>query len=515
MFLWFTGNNQIDVKSDIYPLKLQWLLRWTISGEEYIERIANPNSRGVDPSGLMTSALPDKGVKITSIIPRLKDGGAFVKFTHPLDMTAATIEEFVRNYLREKKPRPWWNPLERVHAHLVRGRPWVEDLYRPPSCRLRIDFVPEQGGTDATELSQEELYRIFRPYGKLVEIVPQPSDSKVLPKFATLDFASTKRAIMARNCLHGMTVREELGDRALARLKISYEQRRKSGWVRDWLLNHPRIVIPIAVILISGITVAIFDPMRTFFIKTHINGTFHFKDNRFFKWFASRASDLMTLGGSRRSGADLGTGALMEDRKDDIEQIQTWLLESVDNFIVIQGARGSGKKQLIMKHALTNRKVKLVIDCKPIQESRNDSATINSLAAQVGYKPVFSWMNSISGLIDLAAQGATGMKAGFSETLDAQLDKILNNTANALRQLCVDGRRKDDKDFHLGEAEYLEAHPEKRPVVVIDNFLHKSQDSPIVYDKLAEWYVPASPFSLASSYANAAILGLLVSPLPM
>ncbi|KAG9578716.1 hypothetical protein KCU86_g13480, partial [Aureobasidium melanogenum] len=35
--------------------------------------------------------------------------------------------------------------------------------------------------------------------------------------------------------------------------------------------------------------------------------------------------------------------------------------------------------------------------------------------------------------------------------------------------------------------EYLEAHPERRPVVVIDNFLHKSQEGTVVYDKIAEW----------------------------
>ena len=34
---------------------------------------------------------------------------------------------------------------------------------------------------------------------------------------------------------------------------------------------------------------------------------------------------------------------------------------------------------------------------------------------------------------------------------------------------------------------YLEAHPEKRVTVVIDNFLHKSQDGLDIYNKIAEW----------------------------
>ena len=93
----------------------------------------------------------------------------------------------------------------------------------------------------------------------------------------------------------------------------------------------------------------------------------------------------------------------------------------------------------------------------------------------------------MSSFIDLAAQGTIGTKTGFSETLDTQLAKIWQNTTSALKEIALEGRSKDDKDSALGDDEYLEAHPEQRPVVVIDNFLHKSQDSDIVYDKIAEW----------------------------
>jgi len=141
----------------------------------------------------------------------------------------------------------------------------------------------------------------------------------------------------------------------------------------------------------------------------------------------------------------------------------------------------------VVDQALQDKKLKLVIDCKPIQEARGDSPTITAAAAAVGYTPVFSWMNSISGMIDMAAQGATGVKTGFSETLDTQLNKIWNTTTTALRQIALEHRHKDEKDGHLGDDDWLEAHPERRPVVVIDNFLHKSQEGGIVYDKIAEW----------------------------
>ena len=162
-------------------------------------------------------------------------------------------------------------------------------------------------------------------------------------------------------------------------------------------------------------------------------------------------------------------------------------METADTFIVVQGPRGSGKKELVLDQALKGRKHTLLIDCKPIQEARGDSATIVAAATEVGYRPVFSWMNSISSMIDLAAQGTIGTKTGFSETLDTQLAKIWQNTATALKQIALSGRKKDDKDADLGDDEYLEAHPEKRPVVVVDNFLHKSNESSVVYDKISEW----------------------------
>lgn len=130
-----------------------------------------------------------------------------------------------------------------------------------PSPRLRVEFVPPEPGAEAVELSQEQLYSFFRQYGKLQDIVVQPPDSKELPKFAYLDYSKLSNAIMAKNCLHGFVVSEaEGGGKAGTLLRLKYEQKIKAHWIRDWLVNHPRIVIPIVAALVAGITVAIFDP---------------------------------------------------------------------------------------------------------------------------------------------------------------------------------------------------------------------------------------------------------------
>ncbi|KAK7706787.1 mitochondrial escape protein 2 [Botryosphaeria dothidea] len=485
-------NQAVLFFDHVFPLKLQWLLRFPFSTEkqfpELMKRLKSPTIAAADPvTVLKNSPILDKAkINIEEVLPRLKEGGAFVKIRHDPSVNPASIESEVIAHLKQGQIKPWWNPFQRMRARLVRGRPWVEDLYRLPSTRLKVEFLPIETGTEPAELSPEQLYSIFRPYGKLKDIVTQPPDSKIIPKYAYLDFTLARRAIMAKNCLHGVKIPEaEGGGKSGTLLRLTYEAKNKGHWFRDWILGHPRIVIPALIAVIGTFTVTVFDPIRTFFIKAHVNRSFSFEDNKIYNWFRSQATDILRF--RRKHEDEAGMEAIWDDRKGNIEQLQTWLMESADTFIIVQGPRGSGKKELVLDQAIKNRKHKLVIDCKPIQEARSDSATINAAAAEVGYRPVFSWMNSISGMIDLAAQGAAGVKTGFSETLDGQLGKILNNTATALKQIALDHRESSDKDASLSDDDWLEVHPEKRPVVVVDNYLHKSQEDTLVYDKIADW----------------------------
>ncbi|KAL8690433.1 MAG: hypothetical protein Q9218_004122 [Villophora microphyllina] len=496
----YTGDPQTNRQVDIFPLRLSTLLGFTslpfyADPEKILEKLLKQlhddrRLQAADPLNLAQKALPDHlAVQIKKILPRLKEGGAYAKFSHESKISPSEIEAALQEYLEKKSPKPWFNPFRGVNSHLVRGRPWLEDLQRFPSKTLKVEFLPPSPGVEAAELTEETLYTLFRTYGKLGDITPQPTGSKDLPRYATLNYGNVRDAIMAKNCMHGFTLPEsEGGGKNGTVLKMVYEQRVKAHIWRDWIFNHPRIVIPIVGALLASLAVAVFDPIRTFFIKSHITHSFHLTENVVYKWLRSqltRANEILTF--KRHNSEDAGLSAVWEDRRGDIEQIQTWLMETAETFIVVQGPRGSGKKELVLDEALKGRRNTLLIDCKPIQEARGDSSTIFAAAREVGYRPVFSWMNTFSSLIDLAAQGTFGTKTGFSETLDTQLAKIWQNTSNALKELGLEGRKKDDKDSELGDDEYLEAHPEKRPVVVIDNFLHKSQESSVVYDKISEW----------------------------
>ncbi|KAK2589446.1 mitochondrial escape protein 2 [Conoideocrella luteorostrata] len=484
-------NESLFFFENIFPKKLSALLRYPAETDgdmtELLRRFYSSSRSGgsLDPIALVKRAIPDDmPLKVTEILPRLKDGGAFVKVQYDASISPKEIEKTLLGKLREHPLKPWFSPFRGITARLVQGTPWLEDLYRFPSSLLKVEFVPTESGTTPEELSEETLYSLFRRYGKIADIAPQPFDSKVIPKFANIGFPRLSDAIMARNCMHGFVVKEFMGGgKSGTVLRLSYARKEKAHSIWNWLTNHPRIVIPILAALLAGASVIIFDPIRTFFIKLHVSHSFRFKESRLYKWFKSQ-TDNFSFRGSRHID---GLNTVWNHHRNVIEQLRNWLDGSSDTFVVVTGPRGSGKSEMVMDQALAGRKNVLLVDCKPIVDANGEAGTIKRLAAAVGFRPVFSWANSISSMVDLAVQSTTGVKAGFSENLDTQVNKILHTTTNALKEIGLSSRSKRDKDAQLSGDAYLEAHPEKRPVIVIDNFLHKNDEMTIVYDKLADW----------------------------
>ncbi|KAF5538468.1 mitochondrial escape 2 [Fusarium mexicanum] len=487
------SNEAILFFDNIFPLKLSSVLMrpWKSDNDvsDLLRRFESSSLGILDPIRLVKTAIPeDLPIKVTEILPRLKDGGAYVKFMHDSNIDPAEIEVHLSaqlaSRLKEKPIKPWFSIFRPVNARLVQGTPWLEDLYRYPTSFIKIEFVPPTPGNTPEELPEETLYSLFRKYGKIADIIPQPTDSKVTPRYAHVMFPVTRDAIMARNCMHGFIVNEVLGGgKNGTKLRLSFEKRVKAHSIWNWLTNHPRIVIPVFAALVAGLSVLIFDPIREFFIKLHIQHSLEFKDSRIYKWFKKQSGN---FGLSTKPKGD-GLEEVWNHRRDAIDKVQGWLDETSDTFIVVTGPKGSGKVEMVMDQALEGRKNVLKIDCRRIVEARGEAGTIKRLATAVGYRPVFSWANSMSSMIDLAVQSTTGVKAGFSETLESQLTKIMQTTTGALKDVAVGSRNKKDSDYKLSEDAWLEAHPERRPVVVIDNFLHKGEENSIIYDKIAEW----------------------------
>lgn len=81
---------------DIFPLKLLNILRRRETDSELADlmRRFDSSSLGVmDPIRLVKMAIPkEMPIKVTEIMPRLKDGGAFVKFRYSADLDPIEIE---------------------------------------------------------------------------------------------------------------------------------------------------------------------------------------------------------------------------------------------------------------------------------------------------------------------------------------------------------------------------------------------------------------------------------------
>ena len=242
--------------------------------------------------------------------------------------------------LIERPLKPWFNPFRGIKARLVRGSPWLEDLYRYPTNLVKVEYVAPESGKEPEELSEEVIYALFRKYGKIADIIPQAKDDKTSPRYAFVAFPMMRDAIMARNCMHGFVVNESLGGgKNGTRLRMSYEKRLKPHNIWNWLTSHPRLVIPALAALIAGISVIIFDPIRQFFIKIHIQHSLRFTESRVYKWFKTQ-TDNLNITNNRSSSDDLSE--VWNHRRDLIDQLRNWFDGSSDTFIVVTGPKGSG-----------------------------------------------------------------------------------------------------------------------------------------------------------------------------
>ena len=257
-------NEGILFLDNVFPLRLSAI--FGLYAERLLPRVMqhlrNPNIVAASPERLAERAIPSTiPISIESIIPRVEEGGAFVKFRHDQNLDVREVEQEVKQFLRDNPIKPWFNPLRRIKTSLVQGRPWVEDLHRLPSPKVKVEFEPMYPGRPAEELSQETLYSLFRTYGKLADIVPQHTETKDgQPKHAYLKYTRVRHAIRAKNCMHGFKYPDGEQGHGTTILKLSYVQKRKAYDMWNWLVNHPRLVIPILLAVFGTVTVSVFDP---------------------------------------------------------------------------------------------------------------------------------------------------------------------------------------------------------------------------------------------------------------
>ncbi|KAG8903451.1 mitochondrial escape protein 2 [Tulasnella sp. 403] len=449
----------------------------------------------------LLSSTSTHGFRVLDVEPTPKDGGLFVHFGFNPEQGISPpkafdqIEETLKSDLDKKGGIPGWFGHGRTTVHRVKGKPWNEDLNIFPSNILRIEF-------EGPDVHQEVLYDVLRPYGRITSITkPTPVPVGTL-RFVTVTFSRIRSAILARNCLHGVGLADNTlshagttGAPTKTRLSFTYDTPIQAHAVRNWLTSHPRIVLPIVAFLLGSLTYTVFDPIRSFFIKSKIMGWFDCQEWRIVKFMQRNvfgkvtfttqrdkpASIAATSGeasetnspvdGSRaRSASSIAasTGEWRE-RQEAVQALFSYLAESPSTVAVVHGPQGSGKSKLLAEVIANTgslspyqdgapRKV-IEIDCAKIFSAPSDSATVASLAKQTGYWPVFSFLSSMGNLIDLAAVGLIGQKAGFTTTVDAQMKEILEVVGGTLKRLSADTL----KDNQKKQLKRVSSPPDEKP----------------------------------------------------
>ncbi|KIO26152.1 hypothetical protein M407DRAFT_235699 [Tulasnella calospora MUT 4182] len=433
--------------------------------------------------------------KVLGVESTPKDGGVFVNFgfTPPPNVNPKEaikeIEAKLRKDINSKGGIDAWHGLGKADFHRVKGRPWNEDLSIFPTNILKIEF-------EGPDVHQELLYDIIRPYGRVTSMTkPTPVPAGTL-RSVTVTFSRIRPAILAKNCLYGVGVADTTLSSAgtanaptKTRLVFTYERPLKASahWIRDWISSHPRIVLPIVAFLLGGLTYTIFDPIRSFFIKSKVMGYFEYQ-GRLLEWIGSsgEASATEAIGSPDKKPPPSSIAAAGEwkERQEAEQALLMYLVDTPSTVAVIHGPQGSGKSKMLAEvlsmtselsatssgSSTPQPRKTIVIDCTEIYKAGTDTGIVSSLASQTGYWPMFSFLSSMNSLIDLASVGLIGQKAGFSTTVEEQMKEILEVSAGALAQVSTDLKTRIEKE--------KKAHPSKsKPRIVVPQTLSTVQQS--------------------------------------
>ena len=167
------------------------------------------------------------------------------------------------------------------------------------------------------------------------------------------------------------------------------------------------------------------------------------------------------------------------------------LNEIPDSFIMISGAKGLGKMEMI-KEATASKKYKLVINADELVKARNFKEQLESLAKQVGYRPILSFISSLTNAMELMITATTGQKADITTTPRSQVEKILECTTVALKNIkekqqkaLQDQKKKQHRTTGSTEDQaVITIPPDNIPVIVLNRFMNRTTPFASV---IAEW----------------------------
>ncbi|KAF8831619.1 hypothetical protein HHX47_DHR1000799 [Lentinula edodes] len=404
-------------------------------------------------------------LRILSVDPHLKDGGVFVKFKYKAsgaeEPALNVIEESLRQEARMNGGIATWLGPRTPNVWLVKGSPWTEDVLHPGYSRYLLKGLTCQKRL-YTDFSDYMDMTSSQPYGRIEELTQPTPVPAGMQRFSTIHFNRIHSATVARNVIYGLQVPTSGGP---TRLRISYTSPIEAHVIRDWITNHPKIFLPVLFFLLGTLTYTIFDPIRILMVEAKLLDWFDLKEFKVYKWL--RANTLERI--YSKSEAPPVDKQIWKEREDAERAIQTYLSDLPSTVTFVHGPQGSGKSTMIASALKSAERKSLVIDCRELSKASSDAQLVAGLAKQTGYWPIFSFLNSLNNLIDLASVGVIGQKAGLSRSVDEQLQQILDTVALALRNV-------SDKQ-HKAITKKIKAKERERPTDQLDKKASQREES--------------------------------------
>ncbi|KII88921.1 hypothetical protein PLICRDRAFT_590111 [Plicaturopsis crispa FD-325 SS-3] len=494
-----TGSREAWLWIDsVFPVRLgRWDLRYYVGlslEEELLGQLST-----------ILSAVRAHDFRLLSIEPQHKEGGVFVRFAYSpsgsrdgeeVDLAVKEIEQAVREEAGKRGGPPNWIGIRKGGVWRVRGTPWREDMYHFASPNLKFAF-------EGPDIQEEDLYSILRPYGLIEHLTPPSPAPAGTRRAAIVTYRQLRSAVTARNVVHGLRWNSDSSTQT--RLHAQYERPLEPHMLRTWLAAHPRIVLPMLVFLLGTLTYTIFDPIRAIMIQARMEEWFDYRKFGAWKWLRVNALDKLdeprhwhedarqndlavthTTSGSSSKARNVKEGAekveertidakkklgspqddsaeeVWKERAEAFSALKNYLSDMPMTVAFIHGPQGSGKSKMISTILRDTDRKALVVDCAELHKATSDTQLVGALARQTGYRPMFTFLNSMNNIVDLASVGLIGQKAGMSTSLKDQLQQILGVTETALKRVSSSHRTTIDRQVQAKKTAEAEARRRQR-----------------------------------------------------
>ena len=221
--------------------------------------------------------------------PQCKDGGVFVRFSYtpsntPEDEHLSKIENSLREESEKHGALPSWLGFGRGTIWLVKGSPWNEVIaYFTP---VLTKWHNSLEGHEPLCISSPQAYirrpRRFRattlrivscafcllfsqlkrsdiseqPYGRIIDLTMPSTVAAGAPRSATVTYQRIYSATIARNVIHGLDLFSPSSSTSLVktRLRAGYQRPIQVHVIRDWMSNHPKIMLPLLLFFFGTVT---------------------------------------------------------------------------------------------------------------------------------------------------------------------------------------------------------------------------------------------------------------------